>query len=107
MMSTVPGTGNFAALRVTPGTPPKLALAWCAEGNGTGSPIVTSPDGMTDSVVWFFAGGRLNGVNGESGMTLFRESMSVGTVDKYQTPIVAKGRLFVAASDAVYAYTLK
>ncbi len=107
MPSTVPGTGNFAALKVTAGTPPKLSLAWCAEGNGTGSPIVTSPDGMTDSVVWFFAGGKLNAVNGETGVTLFRESMSVGTVDKYQTPIVAKGRLFVAASDAVYAYTLK
>ncbi|HET8935223.1 MAG TPA: hypothetical protein VFN67_17365 [Polyangiales bacterium] len=101
------GMGNFAALKVTAGSPPKLSMAWCAEGNGTGSPIVTSPDGMTDSVVWYFTGGRLIGVNGENGMTLFRDAESVGFIDKYQTPIVAKGRLFVAGTDAVYAFTVK
>lgn len=101
------GMGNYAALKVTAGSPPKLAMAWCAEGNGTGSPIVTSPDGMTDSVVWYFTGGRLMGVNGETGMTLYRDAQSSGFIDKYQTPIVAKGRLFVAGTDAVYAYTVK
>lgn len=101
------GMGNFAALKVTAGAPPKLAMGWCTEGNGSGSPIVTSPDGMTDSVVWFFAGGKLMGVNGETGMSIFRDSESVGYIDKYQTPIVAKGRLFVAATDAVYSFTVK
>ena len=101
------GMGNFAALKVTAGAPPKLEMGWCTEGNGTGSPIVTSPDGMTDSVVWFFVGGKLVGVNGETGATIFRDAESVGYIDKYQTPIVAKGRLFVAATDAVYAFTTK
>jgi hypothetical protein len=101
------GMGNFAALKVDAGAPPKLSMAWCAEGNGTGSPIVTSTDGMADSVVWYFAGGKLIGVNGETGQTVFREPESVGFIDKYQTPIVAKGRLFVAGTDAVYAYTVK
>ena len=106
-MGCMGNMGNFAALKVSAGSPPKLSLAWCTEGNGTGSPIVTSPDGMTDSVVWFFAGGKLTGVNGETGAPLFRDTMSVGYIDKYQTPIVAKGRLIVAASDAVYAFTVK
>lgn len=101
------GRGNYAALKLTAGSPPKLALAWCAEGNGTGSPIVTSPDGMTDSVVWYFTGGRLVGVEGDTGMPVFRSTDSVGVIDKYQTPIVAKGRMFVAATDAVYAFTVK
>lgn len=101
------GMGNFAALKVSAGAPPKLEMGWCTEGYGTGSPIVTSPDGMTDSVVWFFVGGKLVGVNGETGMSIFRDSESVGFIDKYQTPIVAKGRLFVAATDAVYAFTVK
>lgn len=101
------GMGNFAALKVTAGAPPKLEMGWCTEGNGTGSPIVTSPDGMTDSVVWFFVGGKLVGVNGETGASIFRDAESVGYIDKYQTPIVAKGRLFVAATDAVYAFTVK
>ena len=101
------GMGNFAALKVTAGAPPKLAMGWCTEGNGTGSPIVTSTDGMTDTVVWFFVGGKLVGVNGETGQTIYRDSESVGYIDKYQTPIVAKGRLFVAATDAVYSFTVK
>lgn len=101
------GRGNYGALKITAGSPPQMSLAWCAEGNGTGSPVVTSPDGMTDSVVWFFTGGRLVGLDGETGMALFRDTESVGYIDKYQTPIIAEGKLYVAASDAVYAFTVK
>jgi len=100
------GSGNYGALKLTAGSPPTMAVAWCSEGNGTGSPIVTSPDGMTDSVVWYFTGGRLMGVNGETGETVYRAADSLGYIDKYQTPIVAKGRLFVAASDTVHAFRL-
>jgi hypothetical protein len=106
-MACPAGMGNYGAIKIAPGAPPKMSLAWCAEGSGTGSPIVTSPDGMTDSIVWYFTGGRLVGLNGETGMPVFREADSLGYIDKYQTPIVAKGRLFVAASDAVYAYSVK
>jgi hypothetical protein len=106
-MGCTSGTGNFGALKLTAGAPPTAAMAWCAEGNGTGSPIVTSPDGLTDSVVWYFTGGRLMGVDGESGASIFRATDSLGYIDKFQTPIVAKGRLFVAASDAVYAFSVR
>jgi hypothetical protein len=101
------GAGNYGALKLTAGAPPTMSMAWCSEGNGTGSPIVTTPDGMTDSVVWYFTGGRLMGVNGETGETVYRATDSLGYIDKYQTPIVAKGRLFVAASNAVHAFKLQ
>jgi hypothetical protein len=84
-----------------------MAVSWCAGGNGTGSPIVTSVDGMTDSVVWYFAGGRLFGVNGETGMPVYSGTESIGTIDKYQTPIVAKGRMFIATTNAVAAFTVQ
>jgi outer membrane protein assembly factor BamB len=106
-MMCASGMGNFAALKITAGAPPKLSMGWCTEGYGTGSPIVTSTDGMTDSIVWFFTGGKLVGVNGENGTSVYRAAEDVGFIDKYQTPIVAKGRLFVAGTDAVYAFTLK
>lgn len=107
VMGCKPGTGgNFGTLKIT-GSPPTMAVDWCAIGAGTGSPIVTSTDGMMESVVWFFTGGRLFGFDGESGATLYAGMDSVGTIDKYQTPIVAKGRLFVATTDAVYAFTVK
>ena len=44
---------------------------------------------MMESVVWFFTGGRLFGFDGESGATLYAGMDSIGTIDKYQTPIVA------------------
>ncbi|HKP60259.1 MAG TPA: hypothetical protein VJV78_26220 [Polyangiales bacterium] len=101
------GAGLYGALKIVAGAPPTMAVAWCAEGNGTGSVIATSPDGMTDSVVWYFAGGRLMGWNGQTGASVYSAAESIGTIDKYQTPIVAKGRLFIAASNAVHAFTLK
>ena len=107
VMGCKTGSGNYGALKLTAGAPPTMALAWCAEGNGTGSPIVTSPDGMTNSVVWYFTGGRLVGVDGESGMQLFRAAEALPYIDKFQTPIVAKGRLYVAASDGLYAFSVR
>jgi hypothetical protein len=98
--------GNFGVLKLT-GSPPTMAVDWCADGTGTGSPIVTSTDGMQESVVWLFSGGRLFGFDGETGATLYAGMESVGTIDKYQTPIVAKGRLFIAATGTVYAFTVK
>ena len=107
-MGCTTGTGgNYGALKLTAGTPPSVAMAWCAEGNGMGSPIVTSPDGIADSVVWYFTGGRLMGVDGETGASIFRGAESLGYIDKFQTPIVAKGRLYIAASDAVHAFTVR
>jgi hypothetical protein len=101
------GTGSYGALKLTPGAPPTMAVAWCSDGNGTESPIVTSADGMTDSVVWYFTGGRLIGVDGESGMQLFRAAEPLPYIDKFQTPIVAKGRLFVTSSNALHAFTVR
>jgi hypothetical protein len=107
VMGCTAGAGNYGTLKFTPGSPPTMSVAWCSDGNGTGSPIVTSPDGMTDSVVWYFAGGRLAAFDGESGARLYVAPESLGYIDKYQTPIVAEGRLFIAATDAVHAFTLK
>ena len=69
--------------------------------------IVTLTRDVSDSVVWYFTGGRLMGVDGETGASIFRGVDSLGYIDKFQTPIVAKGRLYIAASDAVHAFTLR
>jgi hypothetical protein len=107
VMGCKTGEGNYGALKITAGAPPSMALAWCAVGNGTGQAIVTSPDGMTDSVVWYFAGGRLYGFNGETGMPLYMGLDSIGMIDKYQAPIVSNGRMYIATTDAVLAFTVK
>lgn len=96
------GSGNLGAIKVEKGAPPTMSVAWCAGGPGTGSPIVTTRDGSAESVVWYTATGKLYGFNGETGMPVYT-SESLGTVNKFQTPIVAKGRLFIATSDQLVA----
>jgi hypothetical protein len=62
-----------------------------------------------ESIVWYVAGTKLIGFNGENGMPVFTgggASDGVGNINKFQTPIVAKGRIFLAAGNAISAYTL-
>jgi hypothetical protein len=97
------GAGYLGALKIDTSGPVRMNVAWCAGGNGTASPISTTTDGM-------MAGGRLLGFNGENGMPVYTgggTSDGVGSPNKFQTPIVAKGRIFVAAGNSVLALTLQ
>jgi hypothetical protein len=47
---------------------------------------------------------RLRGYDGDTGAVLFT-SDPLGAVRRYQTPILAGGRLFIAADGAVLAFT--
>src|SRR5262249_30299214 len=38
------GGSNLVAVKVTPGAPPQLSLAWCAGTSSAGSPIATTTD---------------------------------------------------------------
>jgi hypothetical protein len=103
------GTGVLSAIKVS-GTPPSMSVAWCAGSNGNSSPIVTSTDGMNETVVWYMAGGKLLGFNGETGAQVYAGGAAgdtLGTFNKFQTPIAAKGRIFVAAGSTLHAFTVK
>jgi outer membrane protein assembly factor BamB len=104
------GSGYIGGLKVEAASPPSMKVAWCGGANGQGSPIVTSTDGKTDSVVWYLAGGKIIGLNGETGMPVYDGGGAMdgtGATAKWQTPIVAKGRMFVGTNSGVVAYTLK
>lgn len=104
------GSGYIGGLKVEATSPPTMKVAWCGGGNGTGSPIVTTTDGKAESVVWYIAGAKLIGLNGENGMVVYNgggATDGTGTTAKWQTPIVAKGRMFVGTNSGVVAYTLK
>jgi hypothetical protein len=106
------GTGSsfVGALKVSAASPPKLSVGWCAGSDmPSGSPFSTTTDGTNESIVWYVAGTKLIGFNGENGMPVFTgggASDGVGNINKFQTPIVAKGRIFLAAGNAISAYTL-
>jgi len=63
--------------------------------------------------VWWVSaesGNKLFGFNGDTGAMVFGgggADEQMMAVNRFQTPIVAKGRIFVAGSNAVYAFTPK
>jgi hypothetical protein len=103
------GSGYLGALKIDTSGPPKMSVAWCAGNSGTANLISTTTDGTNESIVWYMSGGKLLGFNGENGMPVYTgggASDGVGSPDKFQTPIVAKGRIFVAAGNSVLAFKM-
>lgn len=111
-----PGTaGNLIALRIGASAPPTIDVAWCATVLGRGSPIVTTTDGSSEPVVWSISTepgtitSHLYAFNAETGEVLFSgggsdEEMSM--VRRFQTPIAVNGRIFVAADNELYAFSV-
>jgi hypothetical protein len=105
--------GNLVALRVGASAPPSITVAWCANNMGGGSPIATTTDGRSEPIVWTVGTGasnRLHAFDGESGELLFAggaQEEQMSRVQNFQTPIVVNGRIFVAANDQVYAFTIR
>ena len=73
--------------------------------------MVTTTDGHSDMIVWGLGAGgdgRLHGFDGDTGMPVFNGGGAMDAMTSIQgneTAIAAKGRLFVAAQNAVYAFT--
>jgi hypothetical protein len=104
------GMGFLGVIKISAASPPKMSLAWCAGASSASSPIATTTDGSAESVVWWLAGGKLLGFNGESGAPVYTGGAAgdgLGTVSNFQTPMAAKGRIFVAAGNNLHAFTLK
>ena len=97
--------GDLVALKVGAGAPGQIAVAWCAEENGLGAPIVTE-DAAGEPIVWAVGAEgdeRLRAFRGSDGTVLFT-SAPMGLVRRYTTLIASGTRLYVGADRAVYAF---
>jgi hypothetical protein len=110
------GPGNLVAFKITATSPPTITPAWCADQKGGGSPMVTTTDGHSQAVVWAIgteqesgAGDyRLHGFDGDTGAVVYDGGGAgdvMSEVRRFSTPIAAKGRIFVASDDHLYAFT--
>jgi len=103
-------SGDLTAVRIVPGSPPAIQAAWCAEQNGKGSPMVTTTDGRAEAIVWSVGAegdNRLHGFDGDTGQLIYAGGGPlevIGLVRRYHTPILAGGRIFVAADNTVKAF---
>ena len=102
--------------------PPHLQIdivnGWSVGRNGCGSPFVTSTGGTNNMIVWvvgtetngFPGDQRLRGYDGDTGDVVYdggaaNELMS-GTHSYNTTGIAARGRIYVAGDNKVYAFTV-
>ncbi|HMH02646.1 MAG TPA: hypothetical protein VK556_00440, partial [Candidatus Udaeobacter sp.] len=111
--------GNIlGAFRITATDPPMIVDEWGAGQNGCGSPFVTSTDGTNNMIVWAVGtrqGGtpgdqRLHGYDGDTGTVVYAgggaSELMAGTHSYSTTGIAARGRIYVAGDNKVYAFTV-
>jgi hypothetical protein len=103
---------GVVSLRIAAGSPPAISTAWCAPDSGPGSPMVTTTDGQSDTLVWSVGIGadgseRLFAWNGETGAVVLGgggPGDSVAGIHTYTTPIAVNGRVLVAGDGQLYAF---
>ncbi len=109
---------TFSAFRITATNPPTIASGWSVSRNngGCGSPFVTSTDGSNNMIVWVVGtedhntpgDQRLHGYDGDTGAIIFDgggpNELMAGTHYYSTTGIVARGRIYVAGDNKVYAF---
>lgn len=105
---------NLSAFRITAANPPAIVNAWTVSQNGRGSPFATSTDGTNNMIVWLVGadvGGdqRLHGFDGETGAVVFAgggpNELMEGT-HRFNAGIAARGRIYIANDNKVYAFAL-
>jgi hypothetical protein len=117
---SVRASGNtLMAFQITAANPPGILSTWSVDrgDGGCGSPFVTSTDGVSNMIVWV-AGTedphdstgdqRLHGYDGETGSVVYDgggpNELMAGTHRYNTTGIAARGRIYVAGDDKVYAF---
>jgi hypothetical protein len=91
---------------LSPATPPVPTVAWCAPMGSQTSPIATTIDGTSDSIVWFVDNGTLNAVDGDKGMTLVKPTGRCNNVRQWTSPIAVKGRIIAGGDGNLCSWSI-
>jgi hypothetical protein len=111
---------TLSAFRITATNPPTILSDWNATRNngGCGSPFVTTTDGSSNPIVWVVGTAgwgiegdqRLHGYDGETGAVVYAgggpDELIPGTHSYITTGIAARGRVYIAGDNKVYAFTV-
>jgi hypothetical protein len=105
------GGSLVATFHITATDPPVITNGWGRNRDGCGSPFVTSTDGTNNTIVWVVGtegDERLHGYDGDTGDVVFAgggaNELMAGTHSYSTTGIVARGRIYVAGDNKVYAF---
>ena len=110
---------TLSTFRITATEPPDIITGWNVgrSNGGCGSPFVTSTDGTNNMIVWVVGtpdqagnGGdqRLHGYDGDTGNIVYAgggpNELMAGTHSFSTTGVAARGRIYVAGNNKVYAF---
>ncbi len=103
-------SGGLTAIKIGASSPPTVSVAWCGGPSTQASPAVSLSNAQgQDAIVWIVGSdNKLHGLDGVTGASVFGGGATTDTmsaVQKFETPIVANGRIFVAANSQVYAFS--
>ena len=105
-------SNTLSAFRINPTNPPTITVAWNVSQSGRASPFVTSTGGISNVIVWVVGAEgdqRLHGYNGDTGAVIYNgggaNELMTGT-RRFNTGIAARGRIYYAADNKVYAFVL-
>ena len=111
---------HFGAFRITATNPPMIIDEWGVfRPGGCGSPFVTSTDGTNNMIVWvvgtddhgIVGDQRLHGYDGETGAVVYAggatDELMAATHSYSTTGIAARGRIYVAGDNKVYAFRMR
>src|SRR5262249_17387883 len=112
------GNTVLTTFRITATSPPAIASSWNVDrsSGGCGSPFVTSTDGSNNMIVWVVgtedhltAGDqRIHGYDGDTGAIVYDgggpNELVAGTHYYSTTGIAARGRIYIAGDNKVYAF---
>jgi hypothetical protein len=104
--SGCPGGGSgsqIMAVRIAP-SPLAASVVWCAATASSTNPIATTSDGTSDAIVWYVSNGKLMGVDGDTGATIYSSSNTCSGVPKWSSPIAVKGRIVAAGNGHLCAW---
>lgn len=103
---------TLSAFKINATSPPTITSAWSVSQSGLGSPFVTSIDGTNNVIVWVVGSEgdqRLHGYNGDTGAVVYSgggaNELMTGT-RKWNTGIVARGRIYLASDNKIYAFSV-
>jgi hypothetical protein len=106
---------GLSTFRITATNPPSIIDGWAVNrrSGGCGSPFVTSTDGTNNMIVWVVGTDgdqRLHGYDGDTGAVVYAgggaNELMAGTHSYSTTGIAARGRIYVAGDNKVYAFTV-
>ncbi len=102
------GGGSLVAIKLDMTAPSKMSIAWCADGGGRTSPIITSSDGTSDAIVWIAGEGPtgLYAYDLLTGTAIPNKSTISGMQHLSPSVMAANGRIYAASNNGkVYAIT--